>query len=208
MRQLGAYAYFMSSSPIRNSPTLTHGAGACKVRIGGTRRERNLGLEPLGIVAYLLTFHCYGTRLRGDEEGSVDRTSGSRGGPLAPAAALVEYGSRTMTHAEATLDFRQGCTVLAAIRETCAFRGWTLLAAQVRNTHAHMVVDGIAETSAALRDFKAYASRALNRDGVRRRWARGGNVRLLRDARAVRETVHYVVERQGTPMAVYVAPDL
>jgi hypothetical protein len=113
-----------------------------------------------------------------------------------------------MTHAEAKLDFRQACAVLAAIQETCSFRGWTLLAVQVRGTHAHVVVDGIAGTSAALRDFKAYASRALNRDGVRRRWSRGGNIRLLRDAKAVREAVDYVVERQGTPMALYVAADL
>ena len=123
-------------------------------------------------MAYLITFHCYGTRLRGDEEGSVDRTRGARGGQLAPSAELVEYGGRAVTHAEARLDFGQACTVLAAMRETCGFRGWTLLAAHVRSTHVHVVVDGITATSAVLRDFKAYASRALNRDGVRRRWSR------------------------------------
>ena len=118
---------------------------------------------------------------------------------------LVDYGKRTMTHAEAGLDLRESSLVLAAIREVCLFRGWTLIAAHVRSTHVHVVVGGVAETSYAIRDFKAYSSRALNERGARRRWARGGNARLLRDARTVRAAVRYVVEGQGAPMAVYVA---
>jgi len=75
-----------------------------------------------------------------------------------------------MTHAATKLEIGQAHVVLGAIGETCAYRGWTLIAGHVRSTHAHVVVDGIAGTSAAIRDFKAYASRALNRGGVRRRW--------------------------------------
>jgi len=86
---------------------------------------------PLGFVAYLLTFCCYGTRLRGDEKGSVDRAREGRRGPLEASAKLVSYGKRTMTHAEAGLDFGESILVLSAIRETCAFRHWTLLAAVI-----------------------------------------------------------------------------
>ena len=39
---------------------------------------------PLGFVVYLLTFCCYGTHLRGDEKGSVDRAREGRGGPIRP----------------------------------------------------------------------------------------------------------------------------
>jgi len=170
--------------------------------------ESNAGMLPLGFVAYLLTFCCYGTHLRGDEKGSVDRAREGRGGPIEPSAALVNYGKRTMTHAGASLNFGESLLVLCAIRETCAFRRWTLLAAHVRSTHVHLVVDGIIEASWAIRDFKAYATRALNGNAVRRRWARGGNARLLRDFGAVRAAVRYVVGRQGAPMAAYVAPDL
>ena len=113
-----------------------------------------------------------------------------------------------MNHAEAKLDHEEAIAVLRAMLETCVFRNWTLLAAHVRSTHAHLVVGGIVEASGAIRDFKAYASRALNRAGTRRHWARGGNARLLRDSDAVRAAVRYVVDGQGVPMAVYVAPDL
>jgi len=126
---------------------------------------------------------------------------------MAPSVPLVNHGKRIMTHTEASLDRGDSLLVLNAIRETCAFRHWTLLAAHVRSAHVHLVVDGITEASCAIRDFKAYASRALNVEGVRRRWARGGNARLLRDSRAVRSAIRYVVDCQGPPMAAYTAPD-
>jgi len=112
------------------------------------------------------------------------------------------------TAAEASLDFEESFLVLSAIRETCAFRHWALLAAHVRSTHVHLVVDGIMEASCAIRDFKAYSSRALNGKGALRRWARGGSARSLDDSRSVRAAVRYVVDCQGPPMAVYIAPDL
>jgi hypothetical protein len=57
----------------------------------------------------------------------------------------------------------------------------------------------------AIADFKAYASRALNRAEPReKRWARGGNVRAL-STRAIDAAVRYVVDGQGEAMEVYVA---
>jgi REP element-mobilizing transposase RayT len=164
-------------------------------------------MRPLEFVVYLLTFNCYGTHLRGDEKGSVDRAREERGGPIEPSVTLLNHGKRIMTRAAASLDLGESFLVLNAIRETCAFRRWTLLAAHVRSTHVHVVVDGIIEASSAMRDFKAYASRSLNGEGVCRRWARGGSARMLRDSGAVRAAVRYVIDCQGPPMAMYVAPD-
>ena len=54
-------------------------------------------------------------------------------------------------------------------------------------------------------DFKAYASRALNRldgDGpARKRWARHGSTRWLWNDQEVGEATRYVVDEQGEPMA-------
>lgn len=59
-----------------------------------------------------------------------------------------------------------------------------------------------------MNDFKAYASRALNRvegvEGDRRRWARHGSTRWLWKDQDVREAIRYVVEEQGERMAVFV----
>jgi hypothetical protein len=157
-------------------------------------------------MAVLITFNCYGTHLRGDRKGSVDRLRGERGGLIEPCVALEEYGRRIMAHPAVQLNLCEAQLVLRAIRETCTIRGWTLLAVHVRSTHAHVVVDGVDPPSSVLRDLKAYASRALSGSPVKRRWARGGNVKTLTAAPAIRAAVRYVADSQGPPMAVYVNP--
>jgi hypothetical protein len=62
----------------------------------------------------------------------------------------------------------------------------------------------------AAKDFKEYSSRALNRAGLdsrfRKRWSRSDSARRILDRDALGRAIHYVVEKQGEPMAVFVAP--
>ena len=57
--------------------------------------------------------------------------------------------------------------------------------------------------------LKAYASRALNLSGRRRRkhWGHHGRTRYLWEPRHVDAAVGYVVQQQGPPMAVYLNPN-
>ena len=76
----------------------------------------------------------------------------------------------------------------------------------------HTVVEADVGPEKVLNDFKAYASRALNRLGRdapdRRRWARHGSTRWLRKDDDVRHAVKYVVEEQGERLALFVSADL
>jgi REP element-mobilizing transposase RayT len=93
-----------------------------------------------------------------------------------------------------------------ALRQHCLYRGWGLLAAHIRSTHAHVVVEAELEPERMMTEFKAAASRALNRsEGARRRWARHGSTRRLFRDRDVQEVIGYVVEGQGEAMSVFVA---
>ena len=97
-------------------------------------------------------------------------------------------------------------TVLETMREVCAARNWTLVAAHVRCTHVHCVIDGLTQPNRAIADLKAYASRALNRaDGHRKRWAGQGSSRRLPTTEAIQAAVRYVADHQGEPIALYVA---
>ena len=158
-------------------------------------------------MAWLLTFHCYGTHLPGHRDGSVERTRAGRGGFLEPSEALEHHAVHLQAQPAYHLTLEAASVVLSEIRRTCDFRGWTLLAAHVRSTHVHAVIDGPAVANQAAAEFKTYASRALNRiEGRRNRWSRGCDTRLLKDPRSVENAIQYVGLRQGTPMAVYVAP--
>jgi REP element-mobilizing transposase RayT len=107
------------------------------------------------------------------------------------------------------LDRQRRAAVLSALRQVCSHRGWALLAAHVRSNHVHAVVEAEVRPEKVMNDFKAYASRGLNclRQGgsERKRWARHGSTRWLWNDQDVREVIHYVIEEQGEPMAVFVA---
>jgi hypothetical protein len=96
--------------------------------------------------------------------------------------------------------------VLEALREVCIVRDWQLIAAHVRSTHVHCVIGGVEQPNRAVADFKAYASRALNKaEGYRKRWAREGSTRRLPNPASIDAAVRYVVDGQGEAMAVYVS---
>ena len=100
-----------------------------------------------------------------------------------------------------------GKWLLASLRERCAQQNWNLLAAHVRTTHVHIVVEAEARPERIMNDIKAYASRCLNQTGLdeagRKPWARHGSTRWLWKPEHVSAAIRYVVDEQGDPMAVF-----
>ncbi len=110
------------------------------------------------------------------------------------------------------LDQTRRDAVLEALQEVCAHRGWSLLAAHVRSNHVHTVVAAEVPPERIMSDFKAYASRHLNRmrldEPNRKRWARHGSTRWLWKPRHVSAAMQYVVGEQGDAMSVFESPEL
>jgi REP element-mobilizing transposase RayT len=161
-------------------------------------------------VTYLITFACYGCHLHGSESGSVDRRHNLPGSPLVAADAKRSSAERLlMNQLHYSMDKRHRETVLAALLSRCPERHWLLLAAHVRTTHVHIVVEADARPERILNDLKSYASRCLNRTGLeetsRKRWARHGSTRWLWKPDNVSAAIRYVIDEQGEPMAVYEA---
>jgi REP element-mobilizing transposase RayT len=161
-------------------------------------------------VTYLVTFSCYGSHLHGDESGSVDRNhnvSGHR--TLEPDAARVSRERDLMDQAPYLLDAPGRNTVLEAIHGVCSYRHWSLLAAHIRMTHVHAVVDADARPESVMNTFKSYASRRLNDISAdspdRKRWSRHGSTLWLKERENIAAAIRYVVDGQGAPMAVFEA---
>lgn len=157
---------------------------------------------------YFITFACYGAHLHGDESGSVDRRHNQFGNrSLEPDPQRAAGERRSMNQPPYGLDAENRTVVLRTLQEVCLHRGWNLLAAHVRSSHVHVIVEGEVRPEKVMNDFKVYASRALNRlDGEepsRKRWARHGSTRWLWKDQDVRDAIRYVVEEQGEPMAVF-----
>ena len=160
------------------------------------------------MMTYLITFACYGLRLHGNESGSVGRKHnlfGSR--VLAIDTERVSAEKELMDQPSYALDGDRRAAVLQALREVCLHRGWNLLAAHVRSTHVHVVVEANARPEKVMNGLKSYASRALNRLGKdkigSKRWARHGSTQWLWNPKDVSAAIRYVVEGQGDPMAIF-----
>jgi hypothetical protein len=161
-------------------------------------------------VTYLITFSTYGSHLHGAERGSVDRNHNAVGSPLLePSIAWRNAERHSMEQPPYVLDRRRRAIVRQAIVETCLHRDWVVLAAHVRTTHIHVVVETDATPDFAAITFKRFASRALTQVAIdppkRKRWSRGESTRSLSNRVAIERAIHYVVEEQGEPMEMFVA---
>jgi REP element-mobilizing transposase RayT len=160
---------------------------------------------------YFITFACYGSHLHGDDSGSVDRAHRLFGGSVVESDAERAAKERGLMEQPAyVLDSSDGRNcVLEALLAECLHRGWVMLAAHVRSTHVHVIVEAEEYPEKILNTFKSYASRYLNRiereTPGRKRWARHGSTRWLWNDADVRSAVQYVVQGRGEPMAVFVS---
>jgi REP element-mobilizing transposase RayT len=105
------------------------------------------------------------------------------------------------------LDRRRRALVLEAIVDCCARRTWTMLAAHVRTSHVHIVVEAGDRPENVMNALKAYASRRLNQTGWdapdRRHWSRHGSTRYLWKREHMEKAIAYVADSQGEPMALH-----
>ena len=162
-----------------------------------------------GPLAYLITFACYGARLHGDPDGSVDRSRNIWQAPMLEANPRRAHFERLLLRDNPTILSTVECRlVLESIRQHASHRGWTLHAVHVRSNHVHIVVETDLRPEKAMTQLKAFASRTLNRSGkqCRKHWSRHGSTRYLWDPSSVDAVVDYVVQQQGPPMAVYLNP--
>ncbi|MEQ1603847.1 MAG: transposase [Pyrinomonadaceae bacterium] len=161
-------------------------------------------------LAYLITFRTYGTWQHGDERGSIDRYHNKFRGERVPTNAVMKkQHDRRLKSQPVKLDGSCRPVVEGAIREVCAFRGWRLFAINVRTNHVHVVVwIQDANPASALRDFKAYSTRALRARGLwefkHGPWVDSGSKRYLWKESAVHAACDYVVNGQGDDLPDFI----
>ena len=165
---------------------------------------------------WLLTWTTYGTWLPGDARGFVSPVRDDSGQSVIhnvfgteydhDLPALAQHAREALKSPPIYLTREQAQAVLEQFQQTAAHRNWKLCAAAVMANHAHIVVGvpGDPDPASLLHDFKAYASRALNRRWPHTEtwWTVSGSRRKLPDESAVTAAMRYV-ERQQAPLAVW-----
>jgi len=178
--------------------------------------------------AWLLTNTTYGTWLPGDPRGSVTSVRDLREGdnptpcrfehdqpgePVEdPLPGLRRSALEKMKGPPIYLDLNKALVVLAQFQETATFRQWPLMAVAIMANHFHLVVtmEDDPAPKKILADFKAYASRALNRSHGQPPsetwWTSNGSKRKLPNEQALANAIHYVLYKQANPLVIW-SPD-
>ncbi len=129
-----------------------------------------------------------------------------------PIPALEAYSRRVQSGDTVLLTLLHAESLLSQFHETAAFRGWGIDAVAVIPNHVHIVfgVSGDPDPSDMLRDWKSYASRALNRRHAKptapRWWADGGSKRVIRDEADRISRIRYVRD-QESPLLVWLSEE-
>ncbi len=153
-------------------------------------------------IAYLITFRTYGTWLAGDQRGSIDKYHNKYEGPRAvPSDRREEIHVERLKGPPFLLNAASRNLVEEAIEEVCRYRGWSLIAMNVRTNHVHIVVSGIASSAKMLNDFKAYSTRRMRENGEWRfthsPWVDKGSRRNLWTEEHIGHARNYVINGQG-----------
>jgi REP element-mobilizing transposase RayT len=153
-------------------------------------------------IAFHFTLTTHGTRLHGDERGSVFRHR--EGGPpqtFEPDPDLRQAFEDLMKNPVIVLDAPARGIVQEAIIEHCKYRLWGLHALNVRTNHFHAVVDAAKDCSKMLNSIKARATRVLREKKVFAPgvpvWTERGSKRRLYTREALDRAIYYVLWSQG-----------
>ena len=154
-------------------------------------------------LAYFLTWTTYGTRLHGDERGTVDRDHNRRGTPTLPEQPKRHAANaRLLAHPPLVLDDSMRGVVERAITDHAALRTWRIIALNVRTNHVHLVIDcrGSHSPEAAMQQLKAWGTRRLISAGLivptTRVWTDHGSTRYVNTEVSLAAAVDYVLNQQ------------
>jgi REP element-mobilizing transposase RayT len=152
-----------------------------------------------------VTLSAYANRLHGDERGTVDRANNAYGTPtLAPSNARRGYERNLQAFPAMTFGAGHRAAIEAAVAESCAFKGWELVACHCRTNHLHAVILTAAARTEAIARLKTRSTMALEASGLIERgrpvWARGGSGRYLWSEADVEAATGYAMEAQGAPL--------
>lgn len=152
-------------------------------------------------LAYHITFGTYGTRLHGDDRGTVCRERNQPGDPIIGNNADWQRIERSKLRFDpVTMSRDQRVAVETAIPKICVRGGWTLQIAACQTDHVHVLLAASADGKAIRRWLKRWLGEALSEawplpEGASW-WAEGGSVKWVWDDDYLHNVFEYIAEQR------------
>ena len=171
--------------------------------MNATSTKHNRPYNPLGPVAYFISFRAYGTWLHGDKRGSMDRKSVNV--PGTPMLEVSQYRQRweqrQMKHPAVCFSSKQRAVIDHTIRRMIEHNKWLLHALSVQRGHVHVVLTALTlkQPETVMNSLKSWCTRRLREARLIspdvKPWSRHGSTRWLWSEGELREACAYVTRR-------------
>ena len=166
--------------------------------MNATNTKHDRPYNPLGPIAYFITFRTYGTWFHGDGRGSMDRKSANvPGTPMLKANEYrQQWEQKQMKHSAVCFNSRQRKIIEHTIRGMVKYNKWLLHALSVEREHVHVVLTTLKHPDAVMNSMKTWCTRRL-REAKQilpdiKPWSRHGSTRWLWSENELREACIYV----------------
>ncbi len=155
-------------------------------------------------LAYHITVGTYGTRLHGDERGTVDRRMNKPGDPIIGRAEEWEKLERSLLKfPPVILTEEQRRFIEGAVPAVCEKGGWVFVNCAARPDHVHVQLKGSADGKAIRRWLKTWLGQELNGKWPRPQgstwWAECGSVKWIWTDDYFENVYLYIDEQRTTP---------
>ena len=169
--------------------------------MNATNTKHNRPYNPLGPIAYFITFRTYGTWLHGDKRGSMDRISANvPGTPMLEANPYRQcWEQRQMKLPAVCFSSKQRAIIDHTIRRMVEHNKWLLHALDVQKNHVHVVLTALRQPETVMNSLKSWCTRKLREARLIppdvKPWSRHGSTRWLWGEGELREVCTYVTRR-------------
>jgi REP element-mobilizing transposase RayT len=139
---------------------------------------------PSDPLAYHITIGTYGTRLHGDERGTIDRHHNTPGEPvLGHNERWKSAAQKRLKYPPVVLSLEQQRFVESILPHICERGDWDFHIAACQPDHVHVLLASDTHGNAVRRWLKTWLSEALSKqwpeENCRAWWAEGGSVRWI-----------------------------
>jgi len=155
-------------------------------------------------IAYHLTFGTYGTRLHGNDRGTVHRLMNHPGDPIVDRAEAWQRMERSLLkYPMVILTEQQRLMIEETIPSICERGGWKFLHCAARADHVHVQLKGNTEGKAIRRWLKTWLGQALNvrwpKPVGASWWAECGSVKWIWTDDYFENVYLYIDDQRTTP---------
>lgn len=152
-------------------------------------------------IAYHITFGTYGTRLHGDERGTIDIKRNKPGDPIiGQNEHWQQYENQILNHKPVTFNEEQRHFIQKSLPQICERGEWTHHCSACQDNHIHIMLSTSSDEKMVRKWLKRWLGELLSNKhplpSQQSWWAEGGSIKWIWDDFYLDAVYQYVIKQR------------